>query len=142
MKIKNLNNKQKFKKNYDLIIVCVSFKLNNIFISISKFVKFFEIFQFNSLLKSYSCGMFNLKNKNKTSIKAYNTISQQLNSILVKSNIKTIHLIFKSNHKINYIFINTLLNKLNNNKFIKISNIHFKLSIPSNGCRLQKHKFL
>ncbi|UVC46370.1 ribosomal protein S11 (apicoplast) [Theileria orientalis] len=142
MNIKYQNNKQKFKKNYDLIVVCVSFKLNNIFISVSKFVKFFEVFHFNNLLKSYSCGMFNLKNKNKTSIKAYNLISQELNLFLMKNNIKKINLIFKSSHKINYMFINTFLNKLKNNKFIKILNIYFKLSIPSNGCRLQKHKFL
>lgn len=135
---------EKSKKNYNLIIIYITFKLNNIFISINEFTKFFEVFKFNKLLKSYSCGTYNFKNKNKTSIQAYSLISQKLKYFLIDNNIKYIYFVFKSSIRINYFFLNIFLTIINDEKhpFITILNLYLKLSFPLNGCKLKKHRFL
>ncbi|EAN30402.1 putative integral membrane protein (apicoplast) [Theileria parva strain Muguga] len=133
---------KKHNKNYNSIVVCVSFKMNNIFISISKIIKFMGLFSFSRLLKSYSCGLCNFKNKNKNSIKVYNIISRKLKAFLIHNNFKKINLIFKSNKRIKYIFLNILLNTIYADKLIKISSIYVSISIPHNGCKLKKRRFL
>lgn len=123
-------------------IICVSFKKNNTFVTISTFTQYFDFYTFNKLLTSYSCGTHNIKNANKTSLNAYNAIALKLVFFLLKTNNTKAHLILKGHKKFKYAIINTLLTATYEKKTIKILSINNIIIHPHNGCKLKKQRFL
>lgn len=123
-------------------MVCVSFKKNNTFLTVSKFIIYFDFYTFHKLLISYSCGSQNFKNSKKNSLQAYNAASTRLIFFLLKTKNTKIHIIFKGHKKFKNSLLTILLTTTYRYETIKLLSLNNEISYQYNGCRLKKQRFL
>nr|QAX27007.1 ribosomal protein S11 [Babesia sp. Dunhuang] len=133
------------KTSYIINISTIFFKFNNVFITVSKFHKYGNIFVFITILQSLSCGQFKKKCSSYQKIKklSVTTLNKLLNKFivyLVYNEKNNIHIVFKnkSYYKRTLLF---LLLKFHDLKGIYISTISHIFNYSYNGCRLKKRKF-
>nr|AXX76201.1 ribosomal protein 11 [Babesia duncani] len=136
--------KEEINLDEEFIILYILFKKNNIFITIVKFIKYFEFFTFSTILKSFSCGLSSkFKNTNKLSLHSYIQLSLSFIMFLLNNNLITVHLLLKNNKKYEkYALLNVILIPVYQYKFLKLLSIYHYIPYSYNGCRLKKRRFV
>lgn len=95
---------------------------------------------FSNLLKIYSTGCFNFKNREKSSSSAFYTLGNKSALYLLKRGVKYIHIIFNGITFSKKILLTAIATTTYANKRLKIVSLTDLTRYPYNGCKIKKDK--